>query len=93
MSKAVRACRYKCAIILCDGRWVDPDLDSSNGIQMREAKDMLRFDSMLMLVQLNIRKLLEVRPIPECQTTPRACQRWSNEQQGPSIHLHRRASP
>lgn len=54
-------CRFKCCIILCDSRWVDPDLDSTNGIQMRLAADMLRFDSMLLMVQLNVRKLLEVR--------------------------------
>ena len=46
-------------IILCDSQWCDPDLDSSNGIQMG-LRDMLRIDSMLMMVQLNIRVLLEV---------------------------------
>ena len=51
--------RYKCVIILCDSQWSDPDLDSSNGIQMG-LRDMLRIDSMLMMVQLNIRVLLEV---------------------------------
>lgn len=53
------ACRYKCVIVLCDSQWCDPDLDSSNGIQMG-LRDMLRIDSMLMMVQLNIRVLLEV---------------------------------
>lgn len=51
--------RYKCVIVLCDSQWCDPDLDSSNGIQMG-LRDMLRIDSMLMMVQLNIRVLLEV---------------------------------
>lgn len=46
-------------VILCDSQWSDPDLDSSNGIQMG-LRDMLRIDSMLMMVQLNIRVLLEV---------------------------------
>ena len=46
-------------IVLCDSQWCDPDLDSSNGIQMG-LRDMLRIDSMLMMVQLNIRVLLEV---------------------------------
>ncbi len=53
------SCRYKCVIVLCDSQWCDPDLDSSNGIQMG-LRDMLRIDSMLMMVQLNIRVLLEV---------------------------------
>ena len=52
-------CRYKCVIVLCDSQWCDPDMDSSNGIQMG-LRDMLRIDSMLMMVQLNIRVLLEV---------------------------------
>lgn len=45
--------------MLCDSQWCDPDMDSSNGIQMG-LRDMLRIDSMLMMVQLNIRVLLEV---------------------------------
>eukprot|EP00891_Asterochloris_glomerata_P004631 jgi/Astpho2/4631/Aster-x0209 len=57
--------RFKCCIILCDSRWVDPDLDSTNGIQMRLAADMLRFDSMLLMVQLNVRKLLEEAEYPD----------------------------
>lgn len=51
--------RYKCVIVLCDSQWCDPDLDSTNGIQMG-LRDMLRVDAMLMMVQLNIRMLLEV---------------------------------
>ena len=57
--EARHACRYKCVIVLCDSQWCDPDLDSSNGIQMG-LRDMLRIDSMLMMVQLNVRMLLEV---------------------------------
>jgi len=57
-------CRYKCVIVLCDSQWADPDLDSSNGIQMNSLRDMLRIDSMLMMVQLNIRVLLEVSTAP-----------------------------
>lgn len=51
---------YKCAIILCDQSWLDPDLDLSNGIALKSQSDMLRLDAMVMAVQLNIRKLLEV---------------------------------
>lgn len=53
-------CRFRCAIILCDEGWVDPDLDTSNGIQIEEEGDLLRLDSMLLLVQLNVRSILEV---------------------------------
>ena len=54
---------YKCAIVLCDQSWLDPDLDLSNGLQLRSQSDMLRLDSLVMAVQLNIRKLLEVRAL------------------------------
>ncbi len=52
--------RYRCAIILCDEGWVDPDLDTSNGIQIESEGDLLRLDSMLLMVQLNVRSILEV---------------------------------
>jgi hypothetical protein len=61
---AASLCRYKCVIVLCDSQWCDPDLDSSNGIQMNSLRDMLRIDSMLMMVQLNIRVLLDVSTAP-----------------------------
>ena len=35
--------------------------NSANGIALRTRDDMLRLDSMIMTVQLGIRKLLEVR--------------------------------
>ncbi|DBA72591.1 TPA: hypothetical protein ACH3X2_010343 [Trebouxia sp. C0005] len=57
--------RYKCVIVLCDSQWCDPDLDSNNGIQMNSLRDMLRIDSMLMMVQLNIRVLLEAADAPD----------------------------
>ena len=54
-------CRFKCAIVLCDQAWLDPDLDHTNGISMRGEGDMLRMDAVITSVQLNIRCLLEVR--------------------------------
>jgi hypothetical protein len=56
-----RSCRYKSAVVLCDMEWVDPDLRVANGIAISDQGDMLRLDAMLMTVQLNLRKLLEVR--------------------------------
>jgi len=49
----------KAAIVLCDEMWVDPDMDSNNGIDELQQRDMLRLDSMVMIVQLNVRKILE----------------------------------
>jgi hypothetical protein len=58
---------YSCAMCLCDRLWVDPDAESSNGVDFMEEKDMLRLDSMLLLVQLHIRHALQAKaraPLP-----------------------------
>lgn len=59
---------YKCAIILCDQSWLDPDLDLSNGVELKSQSDMLRLDALVMAVQLNIRKLLQVASSPALDT-------------------------
>ena len=46
--------------MLCDQSWIDPDLDDTNGIQVREQRDMLRLESQILNVQLHIRKSLTV---------------------------------
>jgi hypothetical protein len=51
---------YKCAVVLCDMSWLDPDMEVANGIAATEQSDMLRLDAMILMVQLNIRKLVEV---------------------------------
>ncbi|KAK9811837.1 hypothetical protein WJX72_011041 [[Myrmecia] bisecta] len=56
---------FKCAMVLCDTAWMDPDNDASNGIELHEQRDFLRMDAMVMLVHLNIRKLLEAACHPE----------------------------
>ncbi|KAK9843129.1 hypothetical protein WJX74_007389 [Apatococcus lobatus] len=65
LTERIDLTKFRCAIILCDEGWVDPDLDTSNGIQIEEEGDLLRLDSMLLLVQLNVRSLLEERGFPE----------------------------
>ena len=40
--------------------WLDPDMEVANGIAATEQSDMLRLDAMILMVQLNIRKLVEV---------------------------------
>ncbi|CAL8470852.1 g10394 [Coccomyxa elongata] len=57
--------RFNSAIVLCDAAWVDPDQNAANGIALRTKDDMLRLDSMVMSVQLSIRKLLEERGFPD----------------------------
>lgn len=52
--------KFKAAIILVDQSWVDPDMDATNGLQLKNQSDMLRLDSLSMAVQLNIRKQLQV---------------------------------
>ena len=59
---------------MCDVIWgfggeqIDPDMVSSNGIEMGSQRDMLRLDALIMTVQLNLRKLLEAAParLPLC---------------------------
>ena len=53
--------RFTAAMVLCDGSWADPDQDARNGIDVRAALDFLRLDSMIMMVQVNIRQILQVR--------------------------------
>ncbi|KAK9850097.1 hypothetical protein WJX84_009691, partial [Apatococcus fuscideae] len=57
--------RYKCAIVLCDALWLDPDADDLNGIETKEKRDFLRLDAMIMMVQLNVRKALELAGHPD----------------------------
>lgn len=53
-------------IVICDQVWLDPDLDARNGILLTNEEDMLRLDSKIMMVQLNVRALLEVRNLLNC---------------------------
>ena len=62
--------RFSTAIVLCDQSWIDPDLDDTNGIQVREQRDMLRLESQILLVQLHIRKSLTVSD--PCVSPPQA---------------------
>ncbi len=63
------SCRFTAAIVLCDALWADPDKDSSNGIDVRVQLDFLRLDSMIMMVQLNIREIISVRHLVEPLST------------------------
>lgn len=38
--------------MLCDEQWVDPDMNAANGIDSLAQRDMLRLDSMVMMVQV-----------------------------------------
>ena len=54
----------RCAIVLLDQAWQDPDRDIADGVDERSQTSLLRLDSMLMRTHLNLRKLLEVCPGP-----------------------------
>ncbi len=45
--------------------WLDPDMEVANGIAATEQSDMLRLDAMILMVQLNIRKLIEEAAQPD----------------------------
>eukprot|EP00798_Chlamydomonas_sp_ICE-L_P003835 gene3835-13903_t len=51
--------QFKCAIVLCDERWVDPDMNDTNGFDALQQQDMLRLDSMVMMIQLNVCKWVD----------------------------------
>ena len=68
-----RGPRFKCCIILCDLAWLDPDMMVSNGISATEQRDMLRLDAMIMMVQMNIRKLINVRAGASCDGRVDSC--------------------
>lgn len=50
---------FRCAVVLCDELWVDPDSNDGNGIDGVDEPSVLRQDSLVMVSQLNVRKLLE----------------------------------
>ncbi|KAF8072953.1 hypothetical protein HT031_000613 [Scenedesmus sp. PABB004] len=51
---------FRCAMVLCDELWVDHDGNEANGIDGDvDAPSVLRMDSLVMVAQLNVRKLLE----------------------------------
>lgn len=50
-------------MVLCDASWADPDENSNNGIDVKAQLDFLRLDSMIMMVQINIRQILLVGPL------------------------------
>jgi hypothetical protein len=45
-------------------------MDDSNGIEVREARDMLRLESQILLSQLHIRRCIEVNPMSMTLTHP-----------------------
>lgn len=50
---------FRCAVVLCDELWVDPDSNDTNGIEGIDEPSVLRQDALVMVTQLNVRKLLE----------------------------------
>jgi len=44
--------RYRCALVLCDEQWADPDMDETNGIHATDEPSVLRLDSLVMVVQV-----------------------------------------
>lgn len=45
---------YDAAIVLVDEKWVDPDEDDTNGVDPMARQDVLRLDSMAMMVQVRL---------------------------------------
>lgn len=56
--------RVDCAVVLCDVRWMDPDENDWNGMDMMDLPAFLRLDSLAMMVQLNLHQLLKEKGLP-----------------------------
>ncbi|PRW57972.1 SAD1 UNC-84 domain 1- isoform A [Chlorella sorokiniana] len=59
MRRLIDVRRYKAAIVVCDSFWVSEPSDSEGGLQLQSQAEMLACDSATLMVQLNIRLLLE----------------------------------
>lgn len=46
----VSTCR--CALVLCDELWVDPDANEANGLDSLDEPSVLRLDSLVMVAQV-----------------------------------------
>ncbi|KAF6266640.1 hypothetical protein COO60DRAFT_7439 [Scenedesmus sp. NREL 46B-D3] len=67
---------FRCALVLCDELWVDPDSYDGNGIDSLDEPSVLRLDSLVMVAQLNVRKLLEDSSLPPINII---CQKVASE--------------
>lgn len=103
MESTVDISLYRCAIVLCDINWMDPDKVvqcavvcvlpqtcsyarpfpqiATNGIEMHRSHDMMRMDSIILSIQLTIRRMLTQQDLPEINII---CERMSK-----AVHLTR----
>jgi hypothetical protein len=44
---------FRCALVLCDELWVDPDNNDANGLDSLDEPCVLRLDSLVMVAQVN----------------------------------------
>lgn len=49
---ALPLARFRAAVVLADERWVDPDMDDSNGIDSIDQPSLLRQDALMVMVQV-----------------------------------------
>jgi hypothetical protein len=43
---------FRCALVLCDELWVDPDNNDANGLDSLDEPSVLRLDSLVMVAQV-----------------------------------------
>ncbi|KAK9908516.1 hypothetical protein WJX75_009020 [Coccomyxa subellipsoidea] len=55
----------KCALVVCDNQWRDASSTEESNEEHLQAQDYLRLDSMILVVQLNIRTILEEQGRPD----------------------------
>jgi hypothetical protein len=54
LASALDVSLFRCALVLCDELWVDPDNNDANGLDSLDEPSVLRLDSMVMVAQVNL---------------------------------------
>jgi hypothetical protein len=52
LAGALDVSQFRCAVVLCDESWVDPDNNEANGLDSLDEPSVLRLDSLVMVAQV-----------------------------------------
>lgn len=52
LAAALDVSTFRCALVLCDELWVDPDNNDANGLDSLDEPSVLRLDSLVMVAQV-----------------------------------------
>lgn len=72
LAAALDLATFRCAIVLCDELWVDPDNNDANGLDGVDVPSVLRLDSLVMVAQVCAGRLAVQRCRVPCTPSTRA---------------------